>query len=41
MTVAGQVDLFADVTAEVLVSDRSSGSDAVVFRDSVSSPFGR
>jgi hypothetical protein len=41
MTVAGQVDLFADVSAEVLVSDRSSGSDAVAFRDSVSSPFGR
>ncbi len=40
MTVAGQVDLFADVTAEVLVSDRSSGSDAAL-RDSVSSPFGR
>ena len=38
--VAGQPDRFGDVTTEVLVSNRGSGSDAAAFRDGVGNPYG-
>lgn len=41
LDVAGQLDLFGDVTAELLVSSRPTGSAAAAFRDGVGDPFGR
>lgn len=41
LTVVGQVDLFADVTDELLVSSRSLGSGSAAFRDSIVTGLGR
>ncbi len=41
LTVTGQTDLFGDVSAELLVSGRGTGSGAAPFRDGVGNPFGR
>jgi hypothetical protein len=41
LTVVGQVDLFADVTDELLVSSRSVGSGSAAFRDSIVTGLGR
>jgi hypothetical protein len=41
LTVTGQPDRFDDVSAELLVSGRATGSGAAPFRDSVGNPFGR
>jgi hypothetical protein len=41
LTVTGQTDLFDDVTTELLVSGRGTGSGAAPFRDGVGNPFGR
>jgi hypothetical protein len=38
--VAGQPDLFGDVSTQLLVSSRGTGSGAAAFRDGVRDPFG-
>ncbi|MBV1894015.1 MAG: hypothetical protein KUG57_08215, partial [Ilumatobacteraceae bacterium] len=41
INVAGQVDQFADVSNELLVSGGGSGSGDAALRGSVTSPYGR
>jgi hypothetical protein len=41
LVVAGQVDSFADVTGELLVSGRNVGTGSAAFRDSIVTGLGR